>query len=210
MKGIKPMDPNDNHPSEREWTLEEQEEFFGSQDAVTGLLGGGVAKFWSKEEVPTPITLKGLQEAYQTLEETLYRGIHVISITPPKSGWPMAIHCPLCRETTFFLSPYACKPTEDGKEFDGYHLINDMCGNAEHSWQHNIRLGMKGWNAPIDLKPEGLIKFQVHDPLPPQNMSPYMLANHIFSPYDAEFTQELPIEEVKRRWPNTKIPGETE
>jgi hypothetical protein len=24
-----------------------------------------------------------------------------------------------------------------------------------------------------------------------------------------EFTQTLPIEEVKRRWPNTKIPGET-
>jgi hypothetical protein len=54
---------------------------------------------------------------------------------------------------------------------------------------------------------EGPIKPRVHDPLPTQGMSPYMLANHIFSPYDAEITQELPIEEAKKRWPNTPIRG---
>jgi hypothetical protein len=55
---------------------------------------------------------------------------------------------------------------------------------------------------------EGKIKFQVHDPVLPQDTSPYMLANHIFSPYDAEIVQELPIEEVKRRYPGADIPGE--
>lgn len=32
------MEPNQNPPSEHEWTIEEQEEFFASQDAVTGKL----------------------------------------------------------------------------------------------------------------------------------------------------------------------------
>lgn len=33
-----PMEPNQNPPSEREWTQEEIENFFSSQDAVTGKL----------------------------------------------------------------------------------------------------------------------------------------------------------------------------
>jgi hypothetical protein len=44
---------------------------------------------------------------------------------------------------------------------------------------------------------EGPIQFQVHDPLPPQDM-----------PSMVEFTQEMPIEEAKKRWPNTPIKGE--
>ena len=139
------MDANQNPPSEREWTLEEQEEFFASQDAVTGLLSGGVAN-----------NGRSNRDSWLNLSVTS-RGIHVISITPPESGWPMAIHCPLCRETTFFLSPFACKPTEDGKEFDGYHLLKDMCGNEEHAWEHNMKMGMKGWNEPIDLKPSPML-----------------------------------------------------
>jgi hypothetical protein len=55
---------------------------------------------------------------------------------------------------------------------------------------------------------KGPIEPQVHDPLPPQDMSLYMRANHISSPYDTEFTQEMPIEEAKKRWPNTPIKGE--
>ena len=31
------MEPNQNPPSEREWTVEEREEFFASVDAITGL-----------------------------------------------------------------------------------------------------------------------------------------------------------------------------
>ena len=30
----------------------------------------------------------------------------------------------------------------------------------------------------------------------------------LFGPYDMEFSQELPIEEVKRRYPGVDIPGE--
>ena len=55
---------------------------------------------------------------------------------------------------------------------------------------------------------EGPIKPQVHDPLPPEGMQLYMRANHISSPYDAEFTQEMTIEEVKRRYPNADMPEE--
>ena len=55
---------------------------------------------------------------------------------------------------------------------------------------------------------DGPIKPQVVDPLPPEGMQLYMRANHISGPYDAEFTQEMPIEEAKKRWPNTPIPGE--
>ena len=52
------------------------------------------------------------------------------------------------------------------------------------------------------------ITFEPIDPLPPEGMQLYMRANHISSPYDVEFTQEMSIEEAKRRWPNTPIPGE--
>jgi hypothetical protein len=44
---------------------------------------------------------------------------------------------------------------------------------------------------------KGPIKPQVHDPLPPQDV-----------PSEIEFTQEMTIEEAKRRYPNTKIEGE--
>lgn len=55
---------------------------------------------------------------------------------------------------------------------------------------------------------EGPIRFEPHDPLPPQDMSPYMISNHIFSPYDAEVHMEISVEEAKRRYPNTKIERE--
>jgi hypothetical protein len=41
------------------------------------------------------------------------------------------------------------------------------------------------------------IEFQVHDPLPQQDV-----------PSEIEFTQEMSVEEAKRRYPNTPIPGE--
>ena len=45
------------------------------------------------------------------------------------------------------------------------------------------------------LWPKGPIEF--HDPLPPQDMPSFV-----------EFTQEMSIEEAKKRWPNTPVPGE--
>jgi hypothetical protein len=44
---------------------------------------------------------------------------------------------------------------------------------------------------------EGPIKPQVHDPLPPQDL-----------PSMVEIVQEMSIDEAKKRWPNTPIPGE--
>ena len=41
------------------------------------------------------------------------------------------------------------------------------------------------------------ITFELFDPLPPE----------IF-PSMVEFTQAMPIEEAKKRWPNTLVPGE--
>ena len=48
---------------------------------------------------------------------------------------------------------------------------------------------------------EGKIAFQPIDPLSQSGMEIYMRENHIGSPYDAEITTEIPIEEANRRWP---------
>jgi hypothetical protein len=42
---------------------------------------------------------------------------------------------------------------------------------------------------------EGPIKPQLHDPLPPHDVPSFV-----------EFTQEISIEEAKKRWPNTQVP----
>lgn len=136
---------NDTPPSEREWTLEEQEEFFASQDAITGLFGGAVANNACRNDTWLNLSVTS-------------RGIHVTSITPPKQGWPIGLHCPICKETVLILSPWACKPTVDGKEFDGYHIVKDMCGHETLAFRHNMQLGMKGYNAPIELRPGALLR----------------------------------------------------
>ena len=145
------MFPEDNVPSEREWSIEEREEFFKSQDARTGLLcGGGLETLWNNGETNAPFTVSGLHEAMENLESTLYRGIHITSITPPESGWLMSFYCPLCRETWFRLSPWAIKPE------DGDYWRIQMCGSDVEGFRHNMQLGMKGWHDPIELKPSNL------------------------------------------------------
>jgi hypothetical protein len=54
------MDANQNPPSEREWSPEEMEEFFASQDAVTGHFPGAVASNGPAMENNAPITLESL------------------------------------------------------------------------------------------------------------------------------------------------------
>ena len=44
------------------------------------------------------------------IQRELPVGIHVTHIVPPAQGWPIAMYCPLCKETTFILSPWAIKP----------------------------------------------------------------------------------------------------
>ena len=142
------MEINDNPPSEREWSIAEREDFFAGQDAVTGIFN----------VAPT--------------------GIHITHITPPEQGWPIAMHCPICRDTTFLLLPWAAKP-KDGD----YWLMKEVCGSVEHGGQHNLRMAMK-------INDHAIYK---------------RLLN---GPYDAIIEQEMSIEEAKRRFPDTPIRGQ--
>ena len=64
------MDPNQNPPSERQWTPEEMEEFFSSQDAVTGLFpSGAVASNGPMTCSNEPITLQSLTEMHDKFKE---------------------------------------------------------------------------------------------------------------------------------------------
>ena len=123
-------DANDNPPCEREWTIEEREEFFTSQDAVTGLFSGAVANnaasSWMNTRRPT--------------------GIHVTSISPPEYGWPVAFYCPRCKETVFLWSPWAIKP-KDGD----YWKMNEMCVSEEYGHKHNLEMIKTEWYRPIWL-----------------------------------------------------------
>ena len=64
------MDANQNPPSERDWTPEEKEEFFSSQDAVTGLFSGmasnGAGTPFSDNE---PLTLDKLKATYDEFQK---------------------------------------------------------------------------------------------------------------------------------------------
>jgi hypothetical protein len=116
------MEPNQNPPCEREWTIFEREEFFAGQDAVTGIFN----------VAPT--------------------GIHVTHITPPAQGWPIAMHCPICRETTFLLSPWAAKP-----EKGDCWRMTETCGSDLLCEMHNIqmaygRINMEILKYPINPK----------------------------------------------------------
>jgi hypothetical protein len=64
--------------------------------------------------------------------------IHVTAIVPPAQGLPIAMYCPICKETTFMLSPWAIKP-----ERGDYWVINDQCASEENSYRHNIQMAMK-------------------------------------------------------------------
>src|SRR5271157_4313805 len=48
--------------------------------------------------------------------------VHITSIVPPESGWPIVAHCDLCKKTVIVLSPWAIKP-EDGD----YWKMNGTC-----------------------------------------------------------------------------------
>ena len=196
------MDAKQNPPSENDltleqldslaeklidqWTIEEKEEFFASQDAVTGLLGGGVATNWTPSESLPPITLSGLQETYADFEEKFFRGIHITSIVPPEQGWPIVAHCEICKKTVIVLSPWAIKP-----EQGDYWKLEGTCLDGEEHIKHNM------WPQKLYPWDNGLLKFQVHDPFSPQDF-----------PSMVEIVQEMSIDEAKRRWPDTPVKGE--
>ena len=144
-----------NPPSERDWTPEEMEEFFSSQDAITGLPNSALAGMPTNALPFRPTAsinhcgdelAKEWERAFREPKES--PGIHVTRVGEPEQGWLMSFYCPKCRETTFLLSPYACRP-KDGD----YWRMNEMCTNETLAFKHNMQMGMKGWNDPIELKP---------------------------------------------------------
>lgn len=135
------MDTNQNPPSERDWTLEEMEEFFKSQDAVTGMFSGSPIKLNSYH--PNSSVLNCGDYIADVWPWWMQRGIHVTALTPPESGWPVAFHCPLCRETTFLLSPWACKPS------DGDYWRVEMCANETEAFRHNLQMSVGQTPAPV-------------------------------------------------------------
>jgi hypothetical protein len=174
------MEPNQNPPCEREWTIQEREEFFASQDAVTGLFPNSVAN-----NVLMPNFI-------QEIEHIFDPGIHITSIVPPEQGWPIAAHCCHCRKTVIILSPWAKKPDKGD-----YFLLKGTCLDEEEHIKHNMY--PQTWYPWRKEK----IEFKPLDPLPQDNMQAYLLKYHVFGPYDAEITQEMSIDEAKKRWQNT-------
>ncbi len=149
------MDPNQNVPSERDWTEQEKEEFFASQDAITGILNGVPNQpsiEWSTGSWNGPIFPLSSDDPFGDLYRFTHPGIHITSIVPPEQGWPVAFYCPLCRETTFLLSPYAVKPS-DGD----YHQMTEMCADLEFGFKHNMEFELKMKPALIEPKTGGLI-----------------------------------------------------
>jgi hypothetical protein len=142
-------EPNQNPPSEREWTIAEREEFFASQDAITGILNGIPSQppiEWSTGAWNGPLIELDHDDPFGDLERIFRRGIHVTKIVPPEQGWPMAFYCPLCKETTFLLSPWAVKP-KDGD----YFKMNETCASEEHYYQHNMQMAMRTFPVPNQI-----------------------------------------------------------
>ena len=110
-------------PCEKNWTIEEMEEFFALQDART---------YYHGSYVSDPNSPFSLSNAHMWSNESFApRGIHLSHIVPPAQGWPIAAYCPKCMETTFILSPWAAKP-KDGD----YFRMNDTCISKGLSGKH--------------------------------------------------------------------------
>jgi hypothetical protein len=119
------MDANQNPPSERDWTEQEKDEFYASQDAVTGMFNGFVVS----NDDPMWTTDYCIGKGYNIFKPT---GIHITSIVSPESGWPIVAHCDLCRKTVIVLSPWAIKP-EKGDYWKMHHTCLDEDLNIKHN-----------------------------------------------------------------------------
>ena len=106
------------------------EEFFAGQDAVAGIFN----------VAPT--------------------GIHVTHITPPAQGWPIAMYCPICGETTFILSPWAAKP-ENGD----YWRMTDICGSEVLGQAHNLLMTLDKMQMDILRHPISPKSIYGYDPM---------------------------------------------
>ena len=129
------MEPNQNPPSERDWTIEEQEEFFASQDALT-LNFNDIPKQppieWSTGWWNGPIHPLSSDDPFGDLERFIHPGVNITSIVPPEQGWPIVAHCDLCKKTVIVLSPWAIKP-EDGDYWKMHHTCLDEDLHIKHN-----------------------------------------------------------------------------
>lgn len=80
-----------------------------------------------------PLIELDADDPFGHMERLFSSGIHVTSIVPPEVGWPIAMYCPICKETTFMLSLWAIKP-EDGD----YWRMNYTCASEEIGVNHNM------------------------------------------------------------------------
>jgi hypothetical protein len=130
------MEPNQNPTSERDWSIEEREEFFASQDAMT-LDFNSIPKQspiqWSTSAWNGPLIELDPNDPFGDMERIFNRGIHVTSIVPPEQGWIVAAHCCLCKVTFFVLSPWAVKP-----EKGDYIQLKGTCLDEELHIKHNL------------------------------------------------------------------------
>ena len=172
-----------NPPSERDWTIEEQEEFFASQDAVTGMFNGTPINNTPYHPSPMetePITLSSLLKMKEDFDKQFPEPIKY------KDGADMS-------PETWQAMVRLGNPnfTYDG-ETEGF-ASTPFISIAIH-----IVPGMPfGAVEECRCKERYKLKFQALNPTPPQDL-----------PSMVEFTQEMPLEEAKKRWPNTPVPGE--
>ena len=136
------MDPNQNPPSERQWTEAEKEEFLTSTDAVTGVPNRSMAGAWPTTGEPIkwstgawngPIIDLDPDDPFGHMRRLFGPRINITSIVPPEQGWPIVAHCDLCKKTVIVLSPWAIKP-----EKGDYWKMEGTCLDEENHIRHNM------------------------------------------------------------------------
>ena len=129
------MEPNQNPPSERDWTEQEKDEFFASQDALTGILNGVPNQppiEWSTGAWNGPLIKLDPDDPFGHMQRLFGPAINITSIVPPESGWPIVAHCDMCKKTVIVLSPWAIKP-EKGDYWKMHHTCLDEDLHIKHN-----------------------------------------------------------------------------
>lgn len=117
-----------NDPTNSDWLgIAEMEEFFAEQDARSYSVRNDASVL--KEAFSYSNVQKLIAEEFRM------KGIYVTHIVPPAKGWPIAMYCPICKETTFLLSPWAMKP-----ERGDYWRMSDICVHEIAATAHNVEM----------------------------------------------------------------------
>jgi hypothetical protein len=114
------MDANQNPPSERKVIIDFSK--IPKQPPIE----------WSTGAWNGPLIELDPDDPFGDMESIFNRGIHITSIVPPESGWPIVAHCDQCGKTEIVLSPWAIKPS------DGDYWRMQMCVDEENGIRHNM------------------------------------------------------------------------